>query len=69
MCEHRHRRCINTRPMKGTRYRRYHCHDCGGRFSTVEVAVDGLSKNYSAERIAAAMSRFVKLGKLFSEEA
>jgi len=39
-CQHSKRRCVDTRPCEGYTRRRWVCHFCKKRFSTIEVEVD-----------------------------
>lgn len=40
-CGSENTKCKDTRQRPGCRYRRYHCHECGKRFSTKERYVRG----------------------------
>lgn len=39
-CKHTVKKCLNSRPGDGYTRRRYKCHLCGKRFSTIEVEID-----------------------------
>ena len=39
-CQHSRRKCTDTRPCNGYTRRRWFCHICKIRFSTIEVEVD-----------------------------
>ena len=39
-CDHKGRKCINSRAREGFRYRRYQCDKCKSRYSTIEIILD-----------------------------
>ena len=43
-CEHLRTQCLDSRPYREYRRRRYECLDCGERFSTIEVRMDNLRR-------------------------
>lgn len=39
-CQHSRRKCTDTRPCNGYTRRRWQCHICNKRFSTIEVEIE-----------------------------
>ena len=50
-CDHRNNKCIDSRPSKsfaGQRRRRYHCQNCGHRWTTYEIEANKVKQYRTA---------------------
>ena len=41
-CDHKGRKCINSRAREEFRYRRYECPKCNSRYSTIEIIIEDI---------------------------